>query len=259
VNKTDLSQLKIFLNEKYQQYNNKKFIIDDPVSIPHKYKYKEDIEIAGFLTSSISWGGRKSIIQNANKLMSLMGNSPFDFIMNANINNLNLINSFVHRTFNSTDCKFFILSLKNIYTKYAGLEEIFSFTKQNEKWNARTSISHFANIFFEIPHPEHTVKHIANPDKGSAAKKINMFLRWMVRKDLNGVDLGIWENIPISELICPLDVHSATTSRKLGLLQRKTNDWKAAVELTENLKKLDSDDPVKYDFALFGLGVFEKF
>lgn len=253
------NQLKVFLEEKFKEYNNKNFITTDPISIPHRFTNKEDIEIAGFFAASIAWGGRKAIINSANKLMDIMGNSPFDFVMNANQKQIDNINIFVHRTFNSVDCKFFVFALRNIYNNYGGLENLFSFSKKNNYWDAFTAISNFGDKFFEIPHPERTVKHIANPLRGSAAKRINMYLRWMVRNDANGVDFGLWNKIPTSKLICPLDVHSGRISRKLGLLNRKSNDWKAAIELTNNLITFDAEDPVKYDFALFGLGVFEKF
>ncbi len=250
-------ELKEFLDAKVIQYNNPKFIESDPIQIPHQFSLKEDIEIAAFLTATIAWGNRKMIINNAQKMMSLMGNSPYDFIINHKEHHLDNFDGFVHRTFNAIDIKYFIQSLKHIYLKYSGLENLFS--SKFEKDLLQHRIHQFKNTFFEIRHPSRTKKHISDPLNGSAAKRINMFLRWMVRQDATGVDFGIWNTITPSELSCPLDVHSGKVARKLGLLKRKQNDAKALEELDTNLRKLDSVDPVKYDFALFGLGVFEKF
>ncbi|PHX61617.1 MAG: TIGR02757 family protein [Flavobacteriales bacterium] len=249
--------LKIFLDEKVLLYNNKNFIDSDPVQIPHLYTQKEDIEIAGFLAATISWGNRKMIVSNSHKLMQIMGNSPYDFVMNHKEIHLEKLSNFVHRTFNATDAVTFIKALQNIYTNNPDLESVFA--KHIESNSTQKSISEFKKIFFEIPHLQRTQKHISDPLNGSAAKRINMFLRWMVRNDANGVDLGIWKTIPTAALSCPLDVHSGNVARKLFLLTRKQNDAKALNELDTNLRKLDTNDPVKYDFALFGLGVFEGF
>lgn len=251
-----IDNLKEFLDEKVILYNNPKFIESDPIQIPHKFSKKEDIEIAGFLTATIAWGNRKSIINNANKLMDLLDHSPHDFILNHKEEDLQRFDNFVHRTFNSVDCITFIKALQNIYNNHNGLEAVFS-KGRNE--NLQHSISQFKQIFFEINHLPRTQKHISDPLKNSAAKRINMFLRWMVRPNNTGVDFGIWKSIKPSELSCPLDVHSGNVARKLGLLSRKQNDAKALQELDKNLRLLDPIDPVKYDFALFGLGVFEKF
>jgi len=251
------TELKEFLDSKYVQYNNFNFIESDPISIPHKFSLKEDIEIAGFLAATIAWGNRKSIIKNANKMMDLLGNSPYDFILNHSDSHLEPLDDFVHRTFNGLDFQTFIKALKHIYLNHGGLEPIFSTTDTNG--SLQQNISEFKSIFFEIDHLSRTEKHVSDPLKGSAAKRINMFLRWMIRKDNAGVDFGIWENISPSLLSCPLDVHSGNVARKLGLLNRKQNDAKAVFELDIALRKLDKNDPVKYDFALFGLGVFEKF
>lgn len=251
------SELKEFLDEKVILYNNKNFIETDPVQIPHLYSLKEDIEIAGFLAATIAWGNRKMIINNSHKLMQLMGNSPYDFVMHHNENQLENLSNFIHRTFNGVDAMTFIKSLQHIYKNHDGLEAIFS--KHIENNSTQKSISEFKKVFFEIPHSTRTQKHISDPLNGSAAKRINMYLRWMVRNDNNGVDLGIWKNIPTSTLSCPLDVHSGNVARKLDLLTRKQNDAKALFELDTNLRQLDANDPVKYDFALFGLGVFEGF
>jgi len=249
--------LKEFLDEKVMAYQNPKFLTSDPIQIPHTFQRKEDIEISAFLTATIAWGNRKSIINNSRKLMALMANSPFDFVMNHTDNDLVAIQGFVHRTFNGTDLSFFMRSLQNIYKHHNGLEGIF--TKYQQKDSLQPTISKFKEIFFEIPHEKRSTKHVSDPLRGSAAKRINMFLRWMVRSANTGVDFGLWNEIPTAKLSCPLDVHSGNVARKLKLLKRKQNDAKALAELDKNLRKLDPIDPVKYDFALFGLGVFEKF
>lgn len=253
----NFTELKEFLDEKVLLYNNKNFIDSDPVQIPHLYTQKEDIEIAGFLAATIAWGNRKMIINNSHKLMQIMGESPYDFVQNHTEIHLEKLTNFVHRTFNSTDAITFIKGLQHIYKNHSDLESVFS--KHIENNSTQKSISEFKKIFFEIPHQPRTQKHISDPLNGSAAKRINMFLRWMVRNDKNGVDLGIWKSIPTAALSCPLDVHSGNVARKLELLKRKQNDAKALFELDTNLRLLDPNDPVKYDFALFGLGVFEGF
>lgn len=253
----NVEELKAFLNEKVVLYNNPDFIDTDPIQIPHLFTQKEDIEIAGFLSATIAWGNRKMIINNAKKMMELMGNSPYDFVMSHNDYHLESLENFVHRTFNGTDFTTFIRSLKNIYINHGGLEPLFAKHEQNN--SLQKSISEFKKIFFEIVHEQRTQKHISDPLNGSAAKRINMFLRWMVRKDNAGVDLGIWKSITTSSLSCPLDIHSGNVARKLGILKRKQNDAKALLELDTELRLLDPTDPVKYDFALFGLGVFEGF
>ncbi|WP_299433789.1 TIGR02757 family protein [uncultured Maribacter sp.] len=250
-------ELKDFLDAKVVQYNRPDFIESDPIQIPHTFSKKEDIEISAFLTATIAWGNRKSIIKNAKQMMSIMGNSPHDFVMQHKEEDLEAFNTFVHRTFNSEDARFFVKSLRNIYKNKGGLESVF---KTNLSENSlQPAISSFKSVFFEIPHPKRTTKHVSDPLKGSAAKRINMFLRWMIRDASTGVDFGIWKTIPTSSLSCPLDVHSGNVARKLKLLNRKQNDAKALLELDISLRKLDPKDPVKYDFALFGLGVFEKF
>jgi len=250
-------ELKAFLDEKVIQYNTFDFIESDPISIPHKYTVKEDIEVSGFLAATIAWGNRKMIIKNANRMMELLGNSPYDFVMNHQDHHLEKLDGFVHRTFNSIDFVHFIKALKHIYKNHNGLENIFQ-THATDN-SLQPAIHEFKKIFFEIQHPSRTTKHISDPLKGSAGKKLNMWLRWLIRNDNAGVDFGIWKNISPSTLSCPLDVHSGNVARKLGLLTRKQNDANALAELDTNLRKMDPSDPVKYDFALFGLGVFEKF
>lgn len=246
------SELKEILEEKFNAYNCLDFISTDPISIPHQFTKKEDIEISGFLAAIISWGQRPIIIRNAIKLIGLMDNSPFDFVMNHTDSDLKPFEKFTHRTFNGKDCCYFIQSLKNIYLNHDGLENIF------KKSTIYEGIINLNKAFFELPYEIRTKKHIANPEKGASAKRINMFLRWMIRKDSRGVDFGIWNSIKPSQLYCPLDIHSGNAARQLGILKRKQNDWKAVEELTGGLKKFDYNDPVKYDFALFGMGIFEK-
>lgn len=252
-----IEDLKSFLDEKVLLYNNPKFIESDPIQIPHQFSAKEDIEIAGFLVATIAWGNRKSIINNGNRIMTLLGNSPYDFVMSHSENDLEKLSGFVHRTFNGTDLQCFIRSLKNIYLNHGGLEAVFA--KHAEPHSMQKSIHEFRKVFFGLDHLPRTEKHLSDPLKNSAAKRINMFLRWMVRESNTGVDFGIWKSVKSSQLSCPLDVHSGNVARKLGLLQRTQNDAKALSELDISLRKMDAEDPVKYDFALFGLGVFEKF
>ncbi|MEG9326744.1 TIGR02757 family protein [Salinimicrobium catena] len=251
------TELKEFLDFKVEQYNTPDFISSDPVQIPHQFTRNEDIEISGFLTATISWGNRKSILKNAHSLMQLLENSPYDFVLNHSETELESLSSFVHRTFNGTDLTYFIRSLRNIYQQHNGLEGIF--TDHSDETGLQPAIHQFKKIFFELPHEVRTEKHVSDPLKNSAAKRINMFLRWMVRNDNGNVDFGIWKDISSSQLSCPLDVHSGNVARKLGLLKRKQNDAKALTELDTSLRKLDPNDPVKYDYALFGLGVFEKY
>jgi len=253
----ELSELKDFLDEKVQKFNQPFFIESDPIQVPKQFSQKANIEISAFLTATIAWGNRLSIIGNASKLMSLMDFQPHDFILNASKNEIQTLNRFVHRTFNGDDCVFFIHSLRNIYKNHNGLEIVFQ--KGFEKnYTVKSALEYFYLVFFEIE-GERTRKHVSNVKKGSSAKRLNMFLRWLVRKDKNGVDFGIWKEIPTSALMLPLDVHTGNVARKLGLLKRKSKDGKAVEEITSELCKFDPIDPIKYDFALFGLGAFEKF
>lgn len=254
MNKTELKE---FLDEKVLQYNILNFIESDPIQIPHQFLLKEDIEIAAFLTATISWGNRKIIIGNGKRMMDMMGNSPYDFVMSHTDTQLENLESFVHRTFNSEDFKTFIKALQHIYTIHNGLE--MAFAKNQQPLSMQFAVAEFKKLFFEVLHQPRTTKHVSDPMQGSAAKRINMFLRWMVRHDEKGVDFGIWKSISPAALSCPLDVHSGNVARKLGLLIRKQNDGKALAELDAALRILDANDPVKYDFALFGLGVFEGF
>ena len=253
----NFTELKDFLDEKASQYNHPAFIGSDPVSIPHRFDRKEDIEIAGFLTATLSWGNRLSILKSASRLMELLGNSPYDFILNHKRRNLDRFQGFVHRTFNTEDLTYFATALRFICLEKGGLERLF--TENATAESVLPAIEHFKQVFFSLPHPSRTEKHISDPAKGSVAKRINMYLRWMVRNDNRGVDFGLWKGIRPAALSCPLDLHTGNVARKLGLIHRKQNDLKALAELDSHLRKMDPKDPVKYDYALFGLGIFEKF
>ena len=249
--------MKEFLDEKVAKYNQPAFIESDPIQVPRQFNQKENIEIAAFLTATISWGNRQAIIKNASRLMLMMGNKPYEFITEGTSTDFEKVGSFVHRTFSGQDCIYFMHSLKNIYQNHGGLQTVFE-TGYETGESIKSALSHFHKVFFEMP-GERTRKHVANVEKGASGKRLNMFLRWLIRKDKSGVDFGIWDGIPASALMLPLDVHTGNVARNLGLLKRKQDNWKAVEEVTNELRKFDPDDPVKYDFALFGLGVFEKF
>jgi uncharacterized protein (TIGR02757 family) len=249
------SDLKDFLDEKVIEYNTPKFIEADPIQIPHRYSKKEDIEIMSLLLSTIAWGNRKSIITNGERLIQLMGNNPHEFVLNYKTPEDGYI-PFVHRTFNSLDLDFFFRSLQKIYAE-GTLEQLF--TPHAEVAGVKGRIANFRTAFLDIEHEKRSEKHLSNPLKGASAKRLNMFLRWMVRKDNCGVDFGLWDSIPMSELYLPLDVHTGNIARKLGMLSRTQNDWAALEEIQSALCALDPHDPVKYDFALFGLGAYEAF
>lgn len=248
----EFNEIKDLLNVKVEQFNTVDFIKDDPVLLPHQFRKKQDIEIIGFIVALIAWGKRKMIIDNGNKLIEIMDHAPYEYVMNYETGMLSE-KAFVHRTFNTDDLDFVLRALKNCYSTNDTLEAWFALNS-NEK-GVKQRIINFRNAFMETPHEKRSEKHIANPEKGSAAKRINMFLRWMVRKDEKGVDFGIWNSVGMNELCVPLDVHTGNVARTLGLITRKQNDWKALEELMGNLAKMDENDPCKYDFALFGLGV----
>lgn len=251
-----LEKIKIQLDNAVSKYNSSYFIDTDPIQIPHAFVHKEDIEIAAFLSSSIAWGQRKTIINNGRKLMQMMDNTPHDFVLHASPHEIEQLGSFVHRTFNGSDLSYFILSLRNIYSNVGGLESVFTnaYAANNNIFDA---ISVFRDVFLQLPHNTHVRKHVSDVKANSAAKRINMFLRWMVRTDENAVDFGLWKNISPAHLMLPLDVHTGDVARAMGILQRKQNDWKAVVEISDFLRTLDPSDPIKYDFALFGLGAFD--
>lgn len=292
------SDIRTFLDKKVVEYNRPSFIIDDPISIPHQYTLLQDIEIAGFFTAIFSWGNRTTIIRKTRELMGLLDGAPYEFVLQHRETDLRRLLEFKHRTFNATDLLYFIAFFRHHYSHYDSLEDAFLRPWEDDAaaaagsgpgadgfarpgaaaggsaavavaggqvaaaadWQAERALSAFYHYFFSLDEtPPRTRKHIASPEKHSSCKRINMFLRWMVRKDENGVDFGLWRRIPMSSLICPLDLHVARVAKKLKLLHRKPSDWQAATELTEQLRLLDPADPTKYDFALFGLGAMEKF
>lgn len=252
--------LKAFLDQKSQAYNQPSFIGDDPIAIPRSFTRKQDIEITGLFAAIMAWGQRKTIINKCRDLIDKMDGAPYDFIMQHRETDLKPFQTFKHRTFQPTDVLYFIHFLHDYYSRYASLENAFYEALPPKADNLEAGFLNFHHLFCSLPAlPDRTRKHIATPAKKSSCKRLNMFLRWMVRRDEQGVDFGIWQQIRPSQLLCPLDVHVARVARKLGLLTRKQTDWQATVELTEALKQFNPADPVKYDFALFGLGVVEQF
>lgn len=254
-----IPELKEFLDAKVEQYNQPGFIKNDPICIPHQFSKKQDIEIAGLFAAVLAWGQRITIINKSRELLSLMDNAPHDFMLNHKKKDLKKLQQFKHRTFNTTDTLYFVKFLSWFYRKHTSLEE--AFTGPSKKLDKiEDGLIRFHHVFFSLPDaPHRTRKHISTPERKSACKRINMYLRWMVRDDKKGVDFGLWKNILPSQLVCPFDLHVERVARKLKLVKRKQTDWLTAIELTENLRKLDPNDPVKYDFALFGLGIDEKF
>ncbi len=246
-------ELKALLDEGYERYARPAFIADDPILIPRSFASREDAETIGFFTATIAWGQRVTIINNARKLVELMDGAPFDFVMRGSASDLSRLDRFVHRTFNGIDARHFVYGLRHLYNAHGGLEK--AFLENDELGDLGEAIARFKSRFFEPEHASRTRKHVAEPAKGSNAKRINMFLRWMVRPDDRGVDLGLWKRIPTSALHVPLDVHTGRVARELGLLKRPQDDWKSVVELTGQLREFDLEDPVKYDIALFGIGV----
>lgn len=258
------AEIKTFLDEKAEQYENPFFLEEDPIQLPHRFSAKEDIEIAGFLVALIAWGNRKSILKSGNRLLEMLDHSPASFVKEHQPSDRQFLESFVHRTFQNQDFPFMVAALQRLYKEEGGLEGFFSKPFTISKYPDHLSplqvkIGAFKDYLFQLPHQERSRKHIADPLSGSAAKRINMYLRWMVRPAQKGVDFGIWKGLSPSELSCPLDVHTAKVARKLKILKRKQNDSKTVAELDKALRQLDSNDPVKYDFALFGLGAYEGF
>ena len=249
-----LQELKKILDEKAEAYNHPNFIPHDPISVPHAFSRKQDKEIMGFMAAVFAWGQRKTIIQKSFELSERMDGQPYEFIRNHSEQDLQRLLGFKHRTFNDTDLLYFVDFLHRHYRQFDSLED--AFLPNGEFVSVENSLIHFERHFFESPHaPQRTRKHIATPARNSTCKRLNMFLRWMVRKDGRGVDFGLWTRISQASLICPLDVHVDRTAREIGLITRPQSDWKTAIELTENLRRLDELDPVKYDFALFGMSV----
>ncbi|WET68194.1 TIGR02757 family protein [Sphingobacterium sp.] len=249
--------LKDFLDKKVDEYNQPGFIPNDPISIPHQFSAKQDIEIMGFLASIMAWGQRKTIINKCNELVARMDGSPYDYIVNHQEQDLKTLLGFKHRTFNDTDILYFVSFFKHHYQHFESLEDAFLVGQENrEEVDLEMALNAFKTYFFSLPdYPVRTRKHISSPAQKSTVKRINMFLRWMVRKDTKGVDFGIWQRLSPKDLICPCDVHVERVARKFGLITLDKVNWKTAQELTANLRLLDPLDPVKYDFALFGLGV----
>lgn len=252
------AELKRFLDEKASHYEQPSFLTKDPIQIPHRFQKKEDIEIIGFLTAVIAWGNRLSILKSADRLLKLMDEAPYDFIQNHSEKDRDRFEGFVHRTFQADDARYFVKALQEIYRHHNGLEYFLS-KHYKITGDLQTTLTQFKADFFSFDPPKRSLKHLPDPQKGSAAKRINMYLRWMVRPATRNVDFGLWKEIPPAALSCPLDVHSGRVARSLGLLKRKQNDAKAVAELDKALRSFDPVDPVKYDFALFGLGVDEKF
>jgi uncharacterized protein (TIGR02757 family) len=257
MNKYSRDVLYNLLESKYKQYNTTNFIALDPVCIPHRFSKKEDIEIMGFIAAVLAWGQRKTIINKCTDLIERMDGAPHQFITQHQDVDLKQLEGFVHRTFNDTDLLYFVFALKEMYATFTSMEEVFLKGMNKNSLNIEGGLIAFRNYFFSFDHPHRTRKHIASPETKSACKRLNMFLRWMVRRDKKGIDFGIWKGIQPAQLVCPCDVHVDRIARQLGLITRTQVDWQTAVQLTENLKRLDPKDPVKYDFALFGMGVVE--
>ena len=255
----DVKKLKNLLDEKVRLYNQPSFIDKDPVSVPHHFTKKQDIEIAGLFAAVLAWGNRTSIINNCNRLMQWMHEAPHEFVLHHKEKDLRRFLAFAHRTFNATDLLYFISFLQYHYTSHSSLEDAFVTRKKYDHDTVEQALIHFHNYFFSIEHPERTRKHISTPERKSACKRINMYLRWMVRKDSNGVDFGIWKKISPRQLICPLDVHVARVAQRLGLLENEKSNWNNALQLTLQLRELNPADPAVYDYALFGLGMAERF
>jgi uncharacterized protein (TIGR02757 family) len=249
------NDLKKLLDRKVDYYNQPSFIPADPICIPHLFTQKQDIEIAAFFAAIFAWGNRTTIINKSKELMHLMNMQPHQFVLHHSGNDLKKIKGFKHRTFTAEDLYHFIDFFKHHYSTHSSLETVF-FPK--EKMTVEEGLNHFKSYCFSIEHLKRTEKHVSSPQQKSSCKRLNMFLRWMVRNDDKGVDFGLWKNISPKDLICPLDVHVSRVARQLGLLHRKQDDWEAAKELTQNLCTFDQQDPVKYDFALFSIGVIES-
>lgn len=250
----DKLELKELLDDLEARFNVSEFIADDPISVPHLFCDRNDIEISGFLAATIAWGNRKIIVRNAHKMVSYMDGEPYRFIMDASNNELIKLGDFVHRTFNGSDFIYFIEALRYIYKEHGGIGTLFE-NEYLKRGDIRDSIAKFHTLFFSLDHPKRVEKHLSSIAKGAACKRLNMFIKWMVRSDENGVDFGLWDKIPTSAIYLPLDVHTANVGRRLGLLKRKQNDWKSVEEITANLRELDPHDPIRYDFALFGAGI----
>ncbi|MFI3303017.1 MAG: TIGR02757 family protein [Rikenellaceae bacterium] len=248
---TELLEL---LEELHDRFNQSSFVEADPISIPHRYSSREDREVAGFMAATIAWGNRKAIVKSAHRMMEYMDDTPHDFVLNASEQDLQRLGGYVHRTFNGLDFRDFVLCLRGIYSRKGGIGNFFE-GHYAANQSIPLALADFRKEFFAAEHQPRCEKHLSSIDKGAACKRTNMFIRWMVRQDNRGVDFGEWTKIPMSAIYIPLDVHSGNVARALGLLTRKQSDWKATAELTSRLKDFDANDPVKYDFALFGAGI----
>jgi uncharacterized protein (TIGR02757 family) len=255
----DEQALRKLLDERVALYDTPAFIPADPISIPHRFSKKQDIEIAGFFAATLAWGIRTTIINNCTRLMQWMDGAPHDFILHHQPEDLKKMLGFAHRTFNATDLLYFIETLQRHYQQYSSLEDAFMPQKSFEEDNVGPALIHFHNYFFSGEHPERTRKHVSTPARGSACKRLCMFLRWMVRKDDAGVDFGIWKKISPAQLVCPMDVHVARVAHRLGLIADEKANWRSALELTDTLRQWRPEDPAVYDYALFGLGAEERF
>lgn len=248
------SDLKALLDAMADRFNQPAFIVNDPISIPHRFTRRQDIEVAGLFAATLAWGQRVTIIRSCERLLRLMDNAPYDFVMNHKASDLKRLDTFVHRTFNGTDLLYFIAFLQSHYRRHSSLEVLFEVPP--EDLTVERGLIRFHREFFSLPdYPERTRKHVATPERKSACKRLNMYLRWMVRSDNRGVDFGLWQRISPAQLVCPCDLHVERVARRLKLVRRKGLDWLTALELTENLRRLDPTDPVRYDFALFGMGI----
>lgn len=248
------AEIRELLERLYDRYDRPEFIPDDPISVPHRYADRADREIAGFLAATIAWGNRKSIVRNGHRMMRCMDDAPADFVRNASDRELEALTGFVHRTFNGSDLRDFVLALRRMEQLYGGLGGFFE-TRYGATHDLPAVLAEFRREFFAAGHAPRCEKHLSSVVRGAACKRLCMFLRWMVRRDDRGVDFGEWTRIPTSALRIPLDVHVGDTARALGLLGRRQNDWRAVEELTAALREADADDPVRFDFALFGAGM----
>lgn len=251
MNKNELADL---LETLHNKYNRADFIEADPISVPHSFSSRENIEISGFLAATIAWGNRKAIVKSAMRMMQYMDNQPYDFVVSASETELQHLKTYVHRTFNGNDFIDFVRALRNFYQKFGGIGNFFE-KSYEETRDMRIVLSQFRSEFLSEEHNKHSEKHISNINKGASCKRLNMYIRWMVRRDNCGVDFGLWQKIPMSALYLPLDLHSGNMARALGLLARKQNDWKAVEEITQSLREFDADDPTRFDFSLFGAGI----
>lgn len=256
----DMSREEMFdlLESLHDKFNNEEFIAEDPISVPHAFVRKEDREVAGLLASTIAWGNRRAIVRSAHRMMHYMDNSPFDFVVNASEGEIKSLESYVHRTFNGHDFQDFVLAMRHIIAGWGGIGDYFE-QRYREYGDLRPVLSAFRRDFHAIPHDKHSEKHLSSIDRGAACKRLCMYLRWMVRYDDRGVDFGLWRDIPMSALYMPLDIHTGRMGRGLGLLTRRQDDWRAVEELTATLREFNAEDPVRYDYSLFGVGISHLF